>query len=347
MKGKIIILVLFLIFVGVLGFYFKDIANVFGFNFGNTNKQENIENINQEDISEEDVTQYQEELEEENRRACGEFENYRWDEVTKECLKIEKENVSDEGGNKKENGNEEGGNEVSQNDETNTEVTEGERDEESGNENKEEDAQEKQVYDQNSWKDMLPKECKSFFDGCNSCMVQENEMVTCTMKACKEYAKPKCLDGTTDEDFSHTTVNVPLIYGKGKIGCGVGVKFAPYKVPKTKGVLDATYKKLFELSETDLEKDHRNTLKGYEDLKYKTVTVKDRTARVYLTGNMNGPDHCALPEIRAQIDKAALQFKTVDTVVVYLNDKIYNWCEKDLSDGESGCPEKPQYWIDN
>ena len=50
-------------------------------------------------------------------------------------------------------------------------------------------------YDVNSWKTLIPSDCKSFFDGCNTCRrAPDAEMAACTRKACFEYSKPKCLD---------------------------------------------------------------------------------------------------------------------------------------------------------
>ncbi len=148
-----------------------------------------------------------------------------------------------------------------------------------------------------------------------------------------------------DDDQAHSvTISVPYIFGTGDIGCNVGIKFVPYQVPYTKGVLNAVYTKLFDRSQ-DIAPAYRNTVHEYE-LTYDSVTLSDGVARVYLSGNMYGPDHCALPELQALIDQAAFQFDTVDTVMVYLNGEIYDWCEKDVSGGETGCPAEEQLWID-
>ncbi len=151
---------------------------------------------------------------------------------------------------------------------------------------------------------------------------------------------------TTDNDDKarSVTISVPYISGEGDVGCGMGIKFVSHQVPYTKGVLNAVYTKLFDRSQ-DIAPEYRNTVQAYE-LTYDSVTLSDGVARVYLSGSMYGPDHCALPELRALINQAAFQFDTVDTVTVYLNGEIYDWCEKDLSDGESGCPTKQQLWID-
>lgn len=54
---------------------------------------------------------------------------------------------------------------------------------------------EEQSYNFESWKEIIPSGCKSFFDGCNNCIRSENsDLAACTKKACLEYSEPKCLD---------------------------------------------------------------------------------------------------------------------------------------------------------
>jgi len=54
---------------------------------------------------------------------------------------------------------------------------------------------EMQEYDFDSWKTMIPADCKQYFDGCNSCTRAEgSEVAACTRKACIKYEKPVCLN---------------------------------------------------------------------------------------------------------------------------------------------------------
>lgn len=147
-----------------------------------------------------------------------------------------------------------------------------------------------------------------------------------------------------------TTIQVPLIrYPEqgGTIGCGAEIFFAPHAVPKTTAVLDATYKLLFDIKPIpEIPADgFGNTVGAYTKLFYDRVTLQNGTAKVYLTGDMYGPGHCAEPELRAQMTEAALQYPTVNRVEVYLNNKLFDWCAMDQSDGEGPCPENPQWWI--
>ncbi|MCD5389841.1 MAG: hypothetical protein LR005_00410 [Candidatus Pacebacteria bacterium] len=167
-----------------------------------------------------------------------------------------------------------------------------------------------------------------------------------------EIETEECIGEFCDGDGSEgtqgqTTINIPLIFGQGNIGCGVGMAFMPYSVPQTTGVMGATYEKLFSLSYEPLNT-YRNTLHGYNQLEYQSVSLVGGVAKVYLTGNMYGPGHCAEPEMRAQISQAALQFPTVNTVEVYLNGSLFDWCElSDADVSESHCDTTPRYWIDN
>ena len=157
-------------------------------------------------------------------------------------------------------------------------------------------------------------------------------------------------DGSGEaDDISHLTVlNIPLIStsGEGTIGCGVALFFAPHAVEKTSGVMKATYEKLFSLAaESDVPSDMIMNYVAFENqLSFSKVSLKNGVARVYVSGQIMA-SHCAIPAFRAQMEQAALQFDTVQKVEFYVNNALYNWCEKDESGGEGPCPENPQYWI--
>ena len=158
-----------------------------------------------------------------------------------------------------------------------------------------------------------------------------------------------CDGSMSGDDYKekYTVVQIPLTTDGGTIGCGAKLFFAPHAVPKTTAVLDATYRLLFDLKPNpEIPADgFRNVVGAYTQLFYDRVTLQNGVAQLYLTGTMYGPGHCAEPELRAQIDQAALQFPTVQKLEVYLNGKIFDWCTMDVSDGEGPCPEQPQLWI--
>jgi hypothetical protein len=158
-------------------------------------------------------------------------------------------------------------------------------------------------------------------------------------------------DGSMDDDnpASRTVLQIPLIKDGGSVGCGVGIFFAPHAVPKTTRVLDATYRLLFDLKATpEIAADgFRNTVGAYTKLHYQSVSIKDGTAKLMLTGTMYGPGHCAEPELREQINQAAFQFGSVKKIEVYLNGTLFDWCTtSDADPSESRCDTTPRYWID-
>jgi hypothetical protein len=160
-------------------------------------------------------------------------------------------------------------------------------------------------------------------------------------------------DGSMESDNyleKYTVLKIPLITDGGNLGCGAKLFFAPHAVPKTTAVLDATYKLLFDIKPApEIAADgFRNVVGNYTKLWYDHVIVSNGVARLYLTGTMYGPGHCAEPELRAQIEQVALQFDTVQKLEVYLNGKIFDWCSmSDADPSESGCDKNPKYWIDS
>lgn len=158
-----------------------------------------------------------------------------------------------------------------------------------------------------------------------------------------------CDGSMSGGDFleKNTVINIPLVRDGGTVGCGAQVFFAPHTVPKTTTVLNATYKLLFDIKAApEIPTDgFRNTIAGYTKLFYDNVSLENGTAKVYLTGSMYGPGHCAEPEIQSQMIQAALQYSTVNKVEIYVNGKIFDWCSMDESDGEGSCPEVPKLWV--
>lgn len=154
--------------------------------------------------------------------------------------------------------------------------------------------------------------------------------------------------GSGDPVSSYTVLQIPLIKEGGNIGCGVSVFFAPHVVPKTEAVLDATYRLLFDIKATpEIPEDgFQNVVGAYSRLYYDSVSIKDGTAKLMLSGQMYGPGHCAVPAFNAQINQAAFQFDTVKKLEVYLNGSLFDFCSiSDADVSESKCDKIPQYWI--
>jgi hypothetical protein len=157
-------------------------------------------------------------------------------------------------------------------------------------------------------------------------------------------------DGSMSGESNFTVVKIPLVTDGGNIGCGAKIFFAPHTVPKTTAVVDAIYKLLFDIKPVpEIAADgFRNVVGNYTQLWYDHVIVSNGIARLYLTGSMYGPGHCAEPELRAQINQAVFQFDIINKIEVYLNGKLFDWCSmSDADPSESGCDKNPKYWIDS
>lgn len=49
-------------------------------------------------------------------------------------------------------------------------------------------------YDMNSWKEIIPDSCQSFYDGCNHCNKMGSGEAACTKMYCEIYTEPYCKD---------------------------------------------------------------------------------------------------------------------------------------------------------
>jgi len=77
------------------------------------------------------------------------------------------------------------------------------------------------AYDADSWKDLIPADCKAYFDGCNNCRKgADGQAGACTRKACQSYQKPVCLDAGGDAAAAADAIRVVRYL------CDGGARFA-------------------------------------------------------------------------------------------------------------------------
>ncbi len=156
-------------------------------------------------------------------------------------------------------------------------------------------------------------------------------------------------DGSMDDDTNFTIVKVPLVGSNGDIGCGSSIIMSPHTVhPATSAVLDATYRKLFSLKQvSDVPSDDIQNIIGLEDeLLYQHVSLDDGVATLHLQGHTHVISGCMIPAFRAQIERAALQYVTVNKLQVMINDELWDWCDYSLADpSEDGCDTTQKYWV--
>lgn len=55
------------------------------------------------------------------------------------------------------------------------------------------------TYDAESWKEIVPEDCQTFFDWCNNCTrIEWEEWAACTKMYCETYEEPRCTDDTSE-----------------------------------------------------------------------------------------------------------------------------------------------------
>lgn len=177
--------------------------------------------------------------------------------------------------------------------------------------------------------------------------IPEGDRVPSRYACVGEYCDGSMYGDDYKEVFS--ILKIPFVADGGNIGCGVKIFYGYDTATKTPAIMDATYKRLFDIKQwPEIKEDgFRNTVAAFTKTYFDKVTLSDGLARVYLTGYMMSPGTCADPEFKAQIEAAAFQFENVKKLEVYLNGKIFDWCTLDMSDGEGYCAQGPQYWITN
>ncbi|PIR82546.1 hypothetical protein COU20_01975 [Candidatus Kaiserbacteria bacterium CG10_big_fil_rev_8_21_14_0_10_59_10] len=97
---------------------------------------------------------------------------------------------------------------------------------------------------------------------------------------------------------------------------------ATYTVSTTTMHLTAALGTLFGLEEEEIGSWHNFIARTNDTLSFDRALVEDGTAHIYLSGSLSGlAGVCDGPRARIQIEETALQFPTVQTVQLYLNEQ--------------------------
>ncbi len=105
------------------------------------------------------------------------------------------------------------------------------------------------------------------------------------------------------------------------VGCGDSAVPIIVTIPKTQGVLRAALEKLLsEKAQSYGESGLYNAL-YQSNLQVAGVTIEQGKAIIHLTGTFMLGGTCDAPRVQAQIEQIALQFATVSSVEVFVNDK--------------------------
>jgi len=113
------------------------------------------------------------------------------------------------------------------------------------------------------------------------------------------------------------------------------VIFEPTTVEKTPAVLGAVLATLFE------NESRNGTYNGYV---FESVSIQNGVAQVNLSGSHFPVGDMSMMYFRQFIEAAVFQYE-VNTVIVYVNGNLFDFCVDDMSGGENGCPDLPRYWI--
>ena len=104
------------------------------------------------------------------------------------------------------------------------------------------------------------------------------------------------------------------------VGCGDSAIPINVTIPHTQGVLRAALEKLLSAKQQFYgESGYYNAL-YQSDLEVASVRIEQGNAIIHLTGTIMLGGVCDAPRLEAQIEQTALQFSTVSTVTVFVND---------------------------
>jgi hypothetical protein len=104
------------------------------------------------------------------------------------------------------------------------------------------------------------------------------------------------------------------------VGCGDSVVPVTVTIPRTQGVLRAALEKLLSTKQQFYGESGFYNALYQSDLQLESVTINQGKAIVHLTGTVMLGGVCDSPRFEAQIEQTALQFSTVNSVEVFVND---------------------------
>lgn len=147
----------------------------------------------------------------------------------------------------------------------------------------------------------------------------------------KEIILPLELEKNDSVDQATMVILLP-------VGTYGDLSLQEFNVEKKPAVLDSSFKKLFSLNKS------RNG--SYNGLEFESISLSDSIARLDLSGTWYPLGDISGAEMKEKFRATAFQFDTVDSLEVYVNGEIFDWCIDDQSDGEAGCPENKKLWIE-
>jgi hypothetical protein len=107
-----------------------------------------------------------------------------------------------------------------------------------------------------------------------------------------------------------------------EIGCGDSVVPVQVPIPPTQGVLKAALVALLSLKQQYYGESGLYNALYQSDLHLDSAVLADGNALVHLSGTLTMGGECDTPRIQAQLEETALQFSTVHSVLIYINEQL-------------------------
>lgn len=119
--------------------------------------------------------------------------------------------------------------------------------------------------------------------------------------------------------FTITRIHLISLNDGGPLGCGDTLVPVTMEIPATRGVLRATLEKLLGVKSQYFGESGLYNALYQSQLTIDDVRIDNRVATIWLSGQVVLGGVCDTPRVQAQLEQAALQFSTVDSVQVYVN----------------------------
>lgn len=123
--------------------------------------------------------------------------------------------------------------------------------------------------------------------------------------------------------FTQTEIYLIALEDAGRsgeeIGCGDSVIPVTVQIEPTIAPLTAALNELLSLRTRSYGQSGLYNALYRSDLRVNDVTILNGVARIYLSGNVSVGGVCDTPRVEAQLRQTALQYSTVDDVIIYVN----------------------------
>jgi len=159
---------------------------------------------------------------------------------------------------------------------------------------------------------------------------EEDDTATTVVEPAEVLGTSASAAATTQVISQTATYLVPVVLEGDKgvngklLACNASLVTIPVVGAKTQSVLNETYRQMFGMGESVSQsgRSYANPV-ALEGLKFDKATITNGLAKVYLMGSIEAGE--CVGHMQAQVERAALNFATVNSVRTYLNGVELNW----------------------